>query len=236
MTARLKAAHQTQTDFVANVSHELRTPLTAIKGMIETLRGGAIEDPEVRDPFLATVEAETDRMVRMVNDLLTLTRADSDALNLNLEPIDAAQLAQSVVNRLAYQAEDKGIRLQVVASPECPQVLGDNDRLEQVLLNLLDNAIKYSEAGGTVKMTVRLAQNDGVEIQVCDEGMGIAPEHLSRIGERFYRADRARSRADGGAGLGLAIAQALIRAQGGCLSVESQEGEGTVMTLLLTSA
>jgi signal transduction histidine kinase len=236
MTSRLRAAHQTQTDFVANVSHELRTPLTAIKGIVETLREGAVDDSEVRDPFLATVEAETDRLIRLVNDLLILTRADSDALSLGLEPTDAVQLAESVVHRLAHQAEARGVALEVVAPPDCPLVLADDDRLEQVLLNLLDNAIKYSEAGGTVTVAMQDAGDGRLEVHVRDEGIGIAAEHLPRVGERFYRADRARSRADGGSGLGLAIAQALIRAQGGRVRVESQEGQGTVVSFNLPAA
>ena len=233
MTARLRAAHQMQTDFVANVSHELRTPLTAVKGTIETLRDGAVDDPQVRDHFLETVEAETDRLIRLVNDLLTLSRADSAALNLRREPLDLVQLARSTVRKLTPQAEARGLSLAVEADPHAPPIPADADRVEQVLLNLLDNAIKYSRPGGTVTVRVASGADGTARVQVRDEGIGIPAADLPRIGERFYRADKARSRAEGGSGLGLAIARALVEAHGGRLWVESQEGQGTIVTFVL---
>jgi signal transduction histidine kinase len=233
MTARLRAARQMQIDFVANVSHELRTPLTAVKGTVETLRDGAVDDPEVRDHFLETVESETDRLIRLVNDLLVLSRADSEALNLHREPLDLAQLARCTVRKLAPRAEARGVAQAVEADPAAPLALADPDRIEQVLVNLLDNAYKYSPSGGQV--IVRIAgQRDGtVRVQVQDQGLGIPADELPRIGERFYRADRARSRAEGGSGLGLAIAQALVQAHGGRLWLESEEGRGTLVTFTL---
>jgi signal transduction histidine kinase len=244
MTARLRAARQMQIDFVANVSHELRTPLTAVKGLVETLLDGAVDDPQVRDRFLETVESETDRLIRLVNDLLLLSRADSEALNLQREPIDLAQLAQTTMDRFAPQAEVQKLALRVEASPTAPPAWADADRVEQVLLNLLDNAVKYSKPGGTVTVGV---DGDGpgetVQVQVRDEGIGIPAEDLARIGERFYRADKARSRADpptgagqGGSGLGLAIARALVQAHGGQLWLESEEGQGTTVTFTLPAA
>jgi signal transduction histidine kinase len=233
MTARLRAARQIQVDFVANVSHELRTPLTAIKGLVETLRGGAVDDGEVRDRFLETVEEETDRLIRLVNDLLTLSRADSEALNLQRDAVDMARLVQLTVERMAPQAEAKDLVLQVTASTDAPLALADADRIEQVLVNLLDNAIKYSRRGGYVTVRVEDGHGKQVQVQVRDEGIGIPAEELPRIGERFYRADRARSRAAGGSGLGLAIAQALVQAHGGQLRLESEEGQGTLVTFTL---
>jgi signal transduction histidine kinase len=233
MTARLRAARQMQVDFVANVSHELRTPLTAIKGTVETLRDGAVDDPRVRDRFLETVEDETDRLIRLVNDLLVLSRADSEALNLQREPTDLAHLAREVQGRLSARAEAGNIALTVVAEPNIPVALADPDRIEQVYLNLLDNAIKYSPAGGTVTVRVAAGSDDTVQVQVVDEGIGIPAEDLARIGERFYRADRARSRAEGGSGLGLAIAQALVQAHSGHLWLESREGQGTIVSFTL---
>jgi signal transduction histidine kinase len=233
MTARLQTARQTEIDFVANVSHELRTPLTAIKGMVETLRDGAVDDAEVRDRFLETTEIETDRLIRLVNDLLLLSRADSEALDLRCEPVDLAQLVWDTAGRLAPQAEEQGIVLSVEASPGAPIVSADPDRIEQVLVNLLDNAVKYSRSGGTVLVRVEGGGGRPATVQVHDEGIGIPAEDLARIGQRFYRADKARSRAEGGSGLGLSIAQALIEAHGGELWVESQEGQGTTVSFTL---
>jgi signal transduction histidine kinase len=238
MTARLRAARQMQTAFVADVSHELRTPLTAVKGMVETLRDGAVDDPAVRDSFLETVESETDRLIRLVNDLLLLSRADSEALNLRRASVNLTELMEEVVGRMALSAEAHGVALEIKASPRVPKVWVDADRVEQVLVNVVDNAIKFSQAGGTV--TIGMGVDDstiqGALVQVRDRGIGIPAEDLQRIGQRFYRTDRARSRADGGSGLGLAIAQALVEAHGGRLWVESQEGEGTVVSFTLPCA
>lgn len=240
MTARLRAARQAQVDLVANVSHELRTPLTAVKGMVETLRDGAIDDPAVRDRFLETVEDETDRLIRLVNDLLTLSRVDSEALSLQRGEVDVAALAGEAAARLEARAQARGVSVQVEAAATTPPAWADGDRVLQVLLNLLDNAVKYSQPGGrvVVRLTARgdAAGAEQVQVQVQDEGIGIAAQHLDRIGERFYRADRARSRAEGGSGLGLAIAQALVAAHGGRLWVESCEGEGTAVTFTLPAA
>ncbi|MFN2225171.1 MAG: ATP-binding protein, partial [Anaerolineae bacterium] len=236
MTARLRAARQMQVDFVANVSHELRTPLTAVKGTVETLRDGAVDDPEVRDRFLETVEVETDRLIRLVNDLLLLSRADSQALNLEREPLDVGELAHDTANRLAHRAEAQGLTLDVEAGPRLPRVLADADQVEQVLVNLLDNAIKYSPQGSTIHLGVTAAADGMVCVSVQDEGIGIPAAELARIGERFYRADRARSRAQGGSGLGLAIARALVEAHGGRLWLESEEGRGTTARFTLPVA
>ncbi len=235
MTARLRAGRQMQVDFVANVSHELRTPLTAVKGMVETLRDGAMDDSQVRDHFLETVEGETDRLIRLVNDLLILSRADSEALDLQPEAVDVAELAASLGTRLAPQAEARDRILRVEVLPGTPLALADPDRIEQVLMNLLDNAIKYSRPGGRVTIRVAGGLDGMAQVQVKDEGIGIPADELPRVGERFYRTDRARSRAEGGSGLGLAIAQALVQAQGGRLWLESEEGQGTVVTFTLPS-
>jgi two-component system sensor histidine kinase VicK len=218
---------------VANVSHELRTPLTVIKGMVETLRDGAVDDATVRDHFLETVDVETDRLIRLVNDLLVLSRADSDALNLQCEAVDLVDLAEATIERLAPRASERDITLRAHASPGLPPALADADRIGQVLLNLLDNAIKFSHSGGTVTVALQTGPDAMVQIRVQDEGVGIPDGALDRIGERFYRTDRARSRADGGSGLGLAIARALVEAHGGSLLVESELGKGTVVSFTL---
>jgi signal transduction histidine kinase len=233
MTQRLRSARQMQVDFVANVSHELRTPLTAVKGLVETLRDGAVDDPEVRDRFLETVESETDRLIRLVNDLLILSRADSEALNLQRELMDLGRLATETVGRLRAQAEARHVLLRVEVGAGARPALADPDRIEQVLVNVLDNAIKYSRPSGVVDVEVEGGSMGMVQVRVRDEGLGIPREELPRIGERFYRADKARSRAEGGSGLGLAIARALVDAHGGRLWLESEEGEGTTVTFAL---
>jgi len=232
MTARLRAARQMQTDFVANVSHELRTPLTAVKGTVETLRDGAVDDPEVRDRFLETVERETDRLIRLVNDLLVLSRADSAALDLRREEIDLSALVEETAGKLASRAGARDVRIVVDAQPGV-RAPADRDRIEQVLVNLLDNAIKYSPPGRTVRVRAVSGSDDSVRVEVEDEGIGIPPGELARIGERFYRADRARSRTEGGSGLGLAIARALVEAHGGQLWLESEPGRGTTASFTL---
>ncbi len=236
MTTRLQAARQMQVDFVADVSHELRTPLTSIKGTIETLRDGAIGDLEVRDRFLATIDGETDRLIRLVTDLLLLSRADSEALNLRRRPVDLGQLAQAVIDRLADQAAARDVMLRVDISPGAPLADADAERIEQVLRNLLDNALKYSRPQTTVTLGVSATSDRFVLVQVRDEGIGIPAADLPRIGQRFYRADRARTRARGGHGLGLAIAQSLVRAHGGQLWLESEEGVGTTASFTLPSS
>lgn len=233
MTTRLQAARQMQVDFVADVSHELRTPLTSIKGTIETLREGAVNDLDVRDRFLETVETETDRLIRLVNDLLVLSRADSAALNLSRKPTDMGSLVQALADRSAEQAHAHDLKIEVSIDPKAPLAWADADRIEQVLLNLMDNAIKYSRPQGTITLRVSTTEDNWVLVEVQDEGIGIPAADLPRIGQRFYRADKARSRPQGGHGLGLAIAQSLVRAHGGQLWLESEEGAGTAANFTL---
>ena len=203
--------------------------------MVETLRGGAVDDVSVRDRFLETVETEADRLIRLVNDLLVLTRADAEALNLNREPLDLAELARVTIAQLTPQAEAKELVLQLDVAAAVPLAWADRDRIAQVLVNLLDNAIKYSHQGSTVTVSVAPdAACSSVLVRVTDHGIGIPAEDLPHIGRRFYRADKARTRTrthdrgtQSGSGLGLSIAAALIKAHGGRLWVESKEGVGT---------
>lgn len=241
MTNRLQAAREVQTTFVANVSHELRTPLTSIKGTVETLRDGAVEDVTVRDRFLATMERETDRLIRLVNDLLVLTRADTEALNLQREPLDLAELTRVTIERLDPQALARGIQLQIARAPDAPLAWADRDRVAQVLVNLLDNAIKYSHPEGTVTVEIQAkAGTSAALVRVIDHGIGISPADLAQIGRRFYRADKSRARdrrhAQSGSGLGLSIAVALVEAHGGSLKIESREGDGTTVSFTLPAA
>ena len=236
MRDALRRTLQARTDLVTNVSHELRTPLTAIKGLTETLRDGAVDDPEARDRFLASIEGQTDRLIRLVNDLLLLSRADAQALTLRLERVDLASIARASAGELAPQADAREVSVVVQEQPA--YVRGDPDRLRQVFINLLDNAIRYSPEGGTVTVSVA-CEGGQVHAAVQDAGPGIPPGDLPHVFERFYRGDRSRRRPDdgsSGSGLGLAIVQALVLAHGGTVSVDSTERAGTTVRVTLPAA
>ncbi len=233
MSGDLRRTLQARTDLVGNVSHELRTPLTAIKGLVETLRDGAVDDLNARDKFLASIEGETDRLIRLVNDLLTLSRADSQALALDRESFDMAGLARACAYRLDAPAAARRVSLVVDGPPTL--VHADHDRICQVLVNLLDNAIRYSPPGETVRVSVTCT-TDQVTVSVQDRGPGIPAADQARVFERFYRADKSRvrdSNSAAGAGLGLAIAQTLVEAHGGYITLESREGQGTTVRFTL---
>jgi signal transduction histidine kinase len=244
MAESLRQSDEAKKAFIADVTHELRTPLTVIKGTIETLEDGALDDTEGRGPLLKSMQRETDRLIRLVNELLVLTRADAGALQLNLQTIDLPKLAASRCDVFLQLATRQGTELRYRS--DCPSsgmlrdqsdllVLADPDRLSQVLDNLLDNAIRHSPENSTVTITIKGA-NDGVECSVSDQGLGIPVQHLPFIFERFYRVDASRNRKDGGTGLGLAIARALIHAQGGQIRAQSVEGEGTTITFWLPTS
>ncbi len=234
MAARLRAARQMQTDFVANVSHELRTPLTSVKATVETLRDGAMDDLAVRDSFLASIEAETNRLIRLVNDLLLLSRADSEALNLRRHAVNLTTLARETVERLTLRSPNHRLNLADETKQHPSLAWADPDRVEQVLVNLLDNAIKYSPPGSAVTIRVNGQSDDETLVQIMDEGTGIPEDELPRIGQRFYRTDKARTRSQGGSGLGLAIAQSLVQAHGGRLWLANrQDMPGLVVSFTL---
>ncbi|HVN55046.1 MAG TPA: ATP-binding protein [Anaerolineaceae bacterium] len=237
MAASLRQADQAKTAFVSDVSHELRTPLTVIKGTIETLQDGALDDRAARDAFLASMYRETERLVRLVNDLLVLTRADAGALNLQIHPVDLEALARARCSHFSTVAGARQVCLSVAAQPGSPLLCAqaDPDRITQVLDNLLDNAIRYSPAGGEISVLLRRESN-WIACEVRDSGPGIPARHLPLVFERFYRADPARDRARGGSGLGLAIVRSLVEAQGGEVSVQSVEGQGAVFTFWLPLA
>lgn len=225
MTESLRLSDQAKNAFVADVTHELRTPLTVIKGTIETLEDGALDDLAGRGPLLTSMQRETDRLIRLVNDLLILTRADAGTLNMEIQPLDLVELARARCSHLAALAARRQVQL-ALSGVESGCVWGDVDRLSQVLDNLLDNAIRYSPEGSTVTVEIGESENE-CECTVRDCGAGIPAQHLPFIFERFYRADASRNRQSGGAGLGLAIVRALIVAQGGRISAESHTGQGT---------
>jgi len=234
MTASLRQADQARNAFIADVTHELRTPLTVIKGTIETLEDGALDDAEGRGPLLVSMQRETERLIRLVNDLLVLARADAGALKLDLRLLDPGALARARCAHLSTLAAQRQVALQVNESSSAPgcQARGDADRLAQVFDNLLDNAIRHSPAGSTILVNV-CPSGSQVACMVSDQGEGIPAEHLPFIFDRFYRVDSSRNRRTGGAGLGLAIARTLVLAQGGRIEAHSTPGQGTQITFYL---
>lgn len=236
MAESLRKSDEAKKAFIADVTHELRTPLTVIKGTIETLEDGALDDVEGRGPLLTSMQRETDRLIRLVNELLVLTRADAGSLQLNMQTLNLAELAKARCEVFSGVAARKGIVLNcLVDDRSTPRVEADPDRVSQVINNLLDNAIRHSPDNSTINITIRPI-DDGVECSVQDHGTGIPAEHLPFIFERFYRVDASRSRndsKDGGTGLGLAIARALVNAQGGQIRAESVEGQRTTITFWL---
>ncbi|WP_003541808.1 two-component system histidine kinase PnpS [Desulfotomaculum nigrificans] len=224
-----------RTEFVANVSHELRTPLTSINGFLETLLDGAIEDPKTARHFLEIMNAETKRLANLIDDLLQLSRLEDRKTVLNKQPVDLRDVINGTIQMFKARAEEKGIKLFTVLPDKLPQVPGDHGLLTQVMVNLIDNAIKYTPAFGQVKVGVNL-NREKVRVYVADTGIGIPQEDLPRIFERFYRVDKARSRVMGGTGLGLAICKHIVEVHGGQIEVESGPGGSTFsFTLPLTS-
>ncbi len=218
-------------EFFSNISHELRTPLTSIMAFVETLEDGAIEDEENNRRFLGVIRRNAERMHRLIDDVLELSSIESGIIEINAKQISLASLVGEVFTNLSNKAGERGIKL-INAVPGDAKVFADAVRLEQMLTNLIDNAVKFNREQGSV--TVAFAKNGTKDlISVEDTGEGISGEHLQRIFERFYRTDRARSREIGGTGLGLAIVKHLARLHGGEISVSSNVGKGTVFTVEL---
>ncbi|MEP3440087.1 MAG: ATP-binding protein [Sulfitobacter sp.] len=237
--SHVAAASQMRRDFVAIVSHELRTPLTALMGFIETLRGPARDDATARERFLETMTKETERMNRLVGDLLSLSRVEADERVRPSGQVDLVAIMSTTMRNLNPLAVEAGVTL-VPQLPDHPvQIGGDSDQLMQVFTNLIENAIKYG--GADKPVTITLTEHDeipalraaGIQVSVRDEGPGIEPQHLPRLTERFYRADSHRSRALGGTGLGLAIVKHILNRHRGRIKIASELGQGSVFTVLL---
>ena len=247
---RLRQLEDVRKDFVANVSHEIKTPITAIKGFAETLLEGAIDDRENAPKFLNAIKNHSERLNSLVNDLLTLSRIELGDIKIEKEDVNLDDVVDTVFATLKDKVRSKGLYLKKEISPEILEIKADRDRLIQILLNLVDNGIKFTEDGG-VTVRVRSAefgmQNKevskeipqseiaiphSIEITVEDTGIGIPKKHIPRLGERFYRVDRARSRDLGGTGLGLAIVKHLVKAHGWEMDIESTQGQGTKVRLL----
>jgi len=230
MITRLEDAFQRQRQFTADSSHELRTPLTAIKGQVEVALTRPREPAAYRD-VLQAVNEEVDRLIRLVGSLLTLARADAGQIPITSEAVNLPDVVTAAVEQVRPAAAQRNVDLEVAPGP--PVMLqGDEDLLLQLLLNLLDNAIKYTPSGGRVTAGWGTTSAQ-VELWVRDTGAGLAPEHVPHIFDRFYRVDKARSRAEGGAGLGLSICRWIAEAHGGAMSVESAPGQGSTFTLRL---
>ncbi len=230
----IRRLERVRTDFVANVSHELRTPITAIRGYAETLRAGALSDPEVAANMVEIIFRQSERLSRLVEDLLELSRLEGKELKLSQQPVLLQEAANRAADAVRPRAESKGIRL-TIRVPADLRALADERAVEQVLLNLLDNAVKYMPSSGEVKITAR-ARSGHCEIEVRDNGIGIEAKHLARLFERFYRVDKGRSRDMGGTGLGLAIVKHLVAAMRGDIRVESEPGVGSTFTVILPQA
>lgn len=255
----LRRLERVRQEFVVNASHELRTPLTAIRGYVESLLDGAVDEPDRARPFLEVVARHADRMKRLVEDLLDLSNIESGRLALDRHPVRVAEVAEPVVALHRDAADKKGLDLVLDVPRDLPPVLADRDRLQQILINLIDNAVKFT-SDGKVTLSARRVHGsrfrvhgesrsghepstmndehygDYVEIAVADTGTGIPSSDLPRVTERFYRVDRARSRELGGTGLGLSIVKHLVHAHGGELSIESELGRGTRVTFTLPIA
>jgi two-component system phosphate regulon sensor histidine kinase PhoR len=228
---RLKQLERTREEFVANVSHELRTPLSLIKGYVETLLDGARNNPEVSERFLRIIERNTNRLDLLIQDLLTISALESGRIKLNLQAVDLHTVADKVLSDLHSRAENKNVTL-VNELPVFP-THADANRLDQVLANLVDNAIKYGRTGGKVSIGGKKLDDGRLEIFVQDDGPGIPAEALDRVFERFYRVDKARSRDQGGTGLGLSIVKHIVQAHGGEVRVESELGKGATFFFTL---
>lgn len=221
---RLRRLETMRRDFVSNLSHELRTPLASLKALTETLNEGALEDPPAARRFLSRIETEVDALTQMVQELLELTRIEAGQVALELQLVVPEKLLQTAAERMKLQAERAGLILTVEAAAALPEVWADAARLEQVLVNLIHNAVKFTRPGGEVILSAK-ADGKFVRFVVQDTGAGIPADDLPRIFERFYKADRARS--GGGTGLGLSIARHIVEAHGGRIWVESVEGRGS---------
>ena len=241
LTAARQAEHM-RADFVANVSHELRSPLTSLLGFIETLRGPAREDTVARERFLEVMNGEAKRMARLIDELLSLSRVESEE---HLPPhgqVDVSTMLREIAQSLDMRSAERDMSIEIDCPDDLPPVLGERDEVTLVFRNLIENALNYGREGTPVTVVARRVERlpgsgqAGISISVRDRGEGIAAEHIPRLTERFYRVDKGRSRSMGGSGLGLAIVKHIANRHRGRLTIESKPGEGSTFTVLLPSA
>ncbi len=223
---RLRRLETVRRDFISNISHELRTPIASLKALAETLQAGALSDPEAGPRFLGRIQTEVDALAQLVQELLDLSRIESGQVELIFRRVEPLALLRSAADRMRVQAERAGVSLTVQETPEpLPEVWADETRLEQVLVNLIHNAIKFTHRGGSVTLSAQ-TQGRTVVFAVRDTGIGIPADELPRIFERFYRVDKSRS--GSGTGLGLSISKHIVEAHGGRIWAKSREGEGSI--------
>ena len=228
---RLKQLERMRMDFVANVTHEIRTPLSAIIGYIETLQHGAVQDREQTDRFLQTAHNNALRLNRLVDDLLTLSNIEMGEIKMQFREVAVAEVMEEVLKTVAPQAAAKKITLAADFPEGVPPVLADRDRVFQIFLNILDNAVKFTPEGGAIKITAAQKDAETASVRINDTGIGIPKNDLPRLGERFYRVEKTRSRDSGGTGLGLSIVKHLMAAHGGRAEIDSAPGQGTTVSL-----
>ena len=228
----LKAMESYRREFIGNVSHELKTPIFSVQGFAETLLDGALDDEAVNRTFLKKILHHANRLDNLARDLSTITKIETDELEMSSEAFEVAELFDAALESVEMRADEKNITPRKEIAPNLPDVHGDFDRLRRVLVNLVDNAIKYNEEGGHVWLQAD-ARGDDIEIRVVDDGIGIPSDHLSRLTERFYRVDKSRSRNQGGTGLGLAIVKHILGAHNRELHVESTPGKGSTFSFTL---
>ena len=240
---RERVVERMRADFVANVSHELRTPLASLIGFVETLQGPAADDPPAQKRFLAIMAEQGARMNRLIDDLLSLSRVELTEHQTPSESLDLVGLIQRIVAGFQPGLAERKVQLALRLEADLPAVTGDADQMAQVLQNLLDNGLKYGRDGGVLRLDVTVAQpgqrwpsRRGIVVAVADQGAGIPREHIPRLTERFYRVDKGRSRAVGGTGLGLAIVKHIVNRHRGQLLIESEEGQGTTVSVWLPVA
>jgi signal transduction histidine kinase len=233
MTGRVQESIELQRDFVANVSHELRTPLTSIEGFSQALLDSVVQDDAQRSRYLEIINAECQRAARILRDLLALSRLDAGEVSLHPSPLPIPAFLDEVRQRFTTPAAEKGVELAVDAPPSLPVIQVDRDRLEQVLINLVDNALKFTAAGGQISVSAHPESAGRVVFEVKDTGAGIPPGDLPHIFDRFFRVERSRAQQFGGSGLGLSICKLLVETMGGSIGVQSIQGSGTAFTVNL---
>ncbi|MBW6486968.1 MAG: PAS domain-containing protein [Syntrophobacterales bacterium] len=228
---RLKGLERIRTDFIANVTHEIRTPLTAIIGFAETLRQGALENREMAGRFIDTIRENAERLNRLVDDLTTLSVLELGEARLQREGLSLAEEVKRALLVTGGRAGQKGLAMRMDIPQDLPLIFADRDRLTQILINIIDNALKFTPEGGIISLTALPEGDDFLALIVADTGPGIPEAELPRLGERFYRADKTRSRKLGGTGLGLSIVKHLMKAHGGRMNIQSAPGKGTTVSL-----